>query len=40
MSACDRPDKKLSSDTINLQRDLDELAQWEQLWKMAFYPDK
>ena len=31
---------KSNSDTINLQRDLDELAQWEQLWKMAFYPDK
>jgi hypothetical protein len=23
-----------------LQRDLDKLAQWEQLWKMAFHPDK
>ena len=31
---------KSNSDTINLQRDIDELAQWEELWKMAFYPDK
>jgi len=31
---------KSNSDALNLQRDLDELAQWEQLWKMAFYPDK
>jgi myo-inositol-hexaphosphate 3-phosphohydrolase len=23
-----------------LKRDLDKLAQWEQLWKMAIYPEK
>ena len=23
-----------------MQRYLDKLAQWEQLWKMAFHPDK
>jgi len=31
---------KSNSDALNLERDLDKLAQWEQLWKMAFYPDK
>ena len=25
---------------LNLQRDLDKLAQWEQIWKMVFHPDK
>ena len=25
---------------LNLQRDLDKLSQWEQIWKMAFHPDK
>jgi hypothetical protein len=31
---------KSNSDALTLQRDLDKLAQWEQLWKMAFHPDK
>ena len=31
---------KSNSDTLTLHRDLDKLAQWEQLWKMAFHPDK
>ena len=31
---------KSNSDALNLERDLNKLAQWEQLWKMAFYPDK
>jgi hypothetical protein len=31
---------KLNSDVLTLQRDLDKLAQWKQLWKMAFHPDK
>jgi hypothetical protein len=30
---------KSNSDALTLQRDLDKLAQWEQLWKMAFHPD-
>ena len=25
---------------LNLQRDLDKPAQWEQIWKMAFHRDK
>ena len=28
------------SDTQVLQRDLDKLAEWENLWKMEFHPDK
>jgi hypothetical protein len=31
---------KSNNDALTLQRDLDKLAQWEQLWKMAFHPDK
>jgi hypothetical protein len=31
---------KSNSDALTLQRDLDKLAQWEQLWKMAFHPNK
>jgi hypothetical protein len=31
---------KSNSDALTLQRDLDKLAQWEQLWKIAFHPDK
>ena len=31
---------KSNSDALTLQRDLDKLSQWEQLWKMAFHPDK
>jgi hypothetical protein len=31
---------KSNSDALTLQRDLDKLAQWEQLWKMVFHPDK
>ena len=31
---------KSNSDALNLHRDLDKLAQWKQLWKMAFHPDK
>jgi len=31
---------KSNSDALTLQRDLDKLAQWEQLWKVAFHPDK
>jgi hypothetical protein len=27
---------KSNSDALNLHRDLDKLAQWKQLWKMAF----
>ena len=26
--------------SLTLQRDLDKPVQWEQLWKMAFHPDK
>jgi hypothetical protein len=29
-----------TTDVVALQRDLDKLAQWEQLWKIAFHPDK
>jgi hypothetical protein len=32
--------KSNSDAVITLQRDLDKLAQWEQIWKMAFHPDK
>jgi len=31
---------KSNSDALNMQGDLDKLAQWEQLLKMAFHPDK
>ena len=31
---------KSNSDALTLQRDLYKLAQWEQLWNMAFHPDK
>ena len=31
---------KSNSDALSLERDLDKLAQWEQLWEIAFYPDK
>jgi len=31
---------KSNSDALTLQRDLDKLAQWKQLWEMAFHPDK
>ena len=31
---------KSNSDALTLQRDLGKLAQWEQLWKKAFHPDK
>ena len=31
---------KSNSDALSLKRDLDKLAQWEQLWKMAIYPEK
>jgi adenine C2-methylase RlmN of 23S rRNA A2503 and tRNA A37 len=31
---------KSNSDNLTLHRDLDKLAQWEQLWKMVFHPDK
>jgi hypothetical protein len=30
---------KSNSDALSLERDLDKLAQWEQLWKIAFHPD-
>ena len=28
------------NNTLDLQRDLDKLALWEQLWKFSFHPDK
>jgi hypothetical protein len=31
---------KANSDALTLQRDFNKLAQWEQLWKMAFHSDK